>query len=131
MLTHYRGFSFPPSSKFKAYLDRLLQHPDVQKTCSTEQLYLDSYERYVSMLMHSPSPLTILAGMLPIAQTLVKWPTQSTLDKSSHERECDTDVTFHQTPYFRCDVPSFTEYAINDMMHFLFTCQLRAAKKPK
>ncbi|KAF8590762.1 glutathione S-transferase [Ramaria rubella] len=48
VLKYYRGFEFPPSSKFKAYLERLLQHPDVQKTCSTEQLYLDSYERYAA-----------------------------------------------------------------------------------
>ncbi|KIJ38761.1 hypothetical protein M422DRAFT_176319 [Sphaerobolus stellatus SS14] len=46
VLAHYRGFVLPPSTKFKAYLDRLLSHPDVKSTCSTLELYLDSYERY-------------------------------------------------------------------------------------
>ena len=45
-LKHYRGFSFPPSKRFSIYLDKLLQHPAFKMTCSTEQLYLDSYERY-------------------------------------------------------------------------------------
>ncbi|KAF8530791.1 glutathione S-transferase [Gautieria morchelliformis] len=53
VLVHYRGFSLPTSNKFKAYLERLLQHPDVQKTCSTEQLYLDSYERYAANRPHT------------------------------------------------------------------------------
>jgi len=46
VLKHYRGFEFPPSEKFKAYLDRLFNHPVFKKTCCTEELYLDSYERY-------------------------------------------------------------------------------------
>ncbi|KAF8526643.1 glutathione S-transferase [Hysterangium stoloniferum] len=48
VLPHYRGFAFPSSQKFEAYMERLLNHPDVKKTCSTEALYLDSYERYAA-----------------------------------------------------------------------------------
>ncbi|GJJ10090.1 hypothetical protein Clacol_004316 [Clathrus columnatus] len=46
VLKHYRGFQFPPSTKFQEYLDRLLNHPCVKRTCSDLDLYLDSYERY-------------------------------------------------------------------------------------
>jgi len=45
-LKHYRGFSMPAGSKFNAWIDRLLTHPAFKATCSTEELYLDSYERY-------------------------------------------------------------------------------------
>jgi hypothetical protein len=45
VLKHYRAFELPPDSKFRAWLDRLFAHPSVKATCSTEQLYLDSYER--------------------------------------------------------------------------------------
>ncbi|KII84647.1 hypothetical protein PLICRDRAFT_95200 [Plicaturopsis crispa FD-325 SS-3] len=46
VLKHYRGFELPPSTKFHAWLDRLFAHPVFKRTCSTEDLYLDSYERY-------------------------------------------------------------------------------------
>ncbi|KAI0684545.1 glutathione S-transferase [Cytidiella melzeri] len=46
VLTHYRGFSLPEGEKFRAYLDRLLNYPAFKRTCSTEDLYLESYERY-------------------------------------------------------------------------------------
>lgn len=46
VLKHYRGFSFPQSQKFKAYLERLFTNPAFKATCSTEELYIDSYERY-------------------------------------------------------------------------------------
>ncbi|RXW14086.1 hypothetical protein EST38_g11765 [Candolleomyces aberdarensis] len=46
VLTHYRGFQIPEGAKTKAYLERLFEHPKFKATCSTEQLYLDSYERY-------------------------------------------------------------------------------------
>lgn len=45
VLKHYRGFSLPPSEKFNQWLARLFEHPAFKATCSTEQLYLDSYER--------------------------------------------------------------------------------------
>jgi len=48
VLPQYRGFVVPSSQKFEAYMERLLNHPDVKKTCSTEALYLDSYERYAA-----------------------------------------------------------------------------------
>jgi len=46
VLKYYRGFSFPPGKKFDNYLNKLFRHPAFKATCSTEQLYLDSYERY-------------------------------------------------------------------------------------
>ncbi|KAI0353375.1 glutathione S-transferase C-terminal-like protein [Trametes cingulata] len=46
VLKHYRGFVLPEGEQFRAYVDRVLNHPAFKRTCSTEQLYLDSYERY-------------------------------------------------------------------------------------
>ncbi|KZT39417.1 hypothetical protein SISSUDRAFT_1045579 [Sistotremastrum suecicum HHB10207 ss-3] len=50
VLAHYRSFDLlPPSaenSKFAAWIDRLFAHPAFKATCSTEDLYIDSYERY-------------------------------------------------------------------------------------
>ncbi|KAF8166990.1 glutathione S-transferase [Pholiota molesta] len=46
VLTHYRGFQLPKGDRFTAWLERLFEHPAFKATCSTDQLYLDSYERY-------------------------------------------------------------------------------------
>ncbi|KAI0646103.1 glutathione S-transferase C-terminal-like protein [Trametes meyenii] len=46
VLEHYRGFALPEGEQFRAYLKRVLAHPAFKRTCSTEQLYVDSYERY-------------------------------------------------------------------------------------
>ncbi|KAF9534655.1 glutathione S-transferase [Crepidotus variabilis] len=46
VLAHYRGFQLPPGEKVKGWLTRVFQHPAFKATCSTDQLYLDSYERY-------------------------------------------------------------------------------------
>ncbi|KAI0263131.1 glutathione S-transferase [Gloeopeniophorella convolvens] len=46
VLKHYRAFALPGGPKFSAWLDRLFAHPSFKATCSTEELYLDSYERY-------------------------------------------------------------------------------------
>jgi len=46
VLKHYRVFEPPPGLKVKAWLDRLFDHLAFKGTCSTEELYLDSYERY-------------------------------------------------------------------------------------
>ncbi|TBU56429.1 thioredoxin-like protein [Dichomitus squalens] len=46
VLKHYRGFVWPESKEFQGYVERLLAHPAVKRTTSTDQLYLDSYERY-------------------------------------------------------------------------------------
>ncbi|EEB94650.1 hypothetical protein MPER_06501, partial [Moniliophthora perniciosa FA553] len=46
VLKHYRGFEMPHGQKFSAWLERLFEHPAFKATCSTEELYLDSYERY-------------------------------------------------------------------------------------
>ena len=48
VLPHYRGFILPKGEKFTAYVERLLNYPAFRATCSTEQLYLDSYERCVA-----------------------------------------------------------------------------------
>lgn len=47
VLKHYRGFEPPSGPKFNAWLERLFEHPAFKATCSTEELYLDSYERWV------------------------------------------------------------------------------------
>jgi len=46
VLKYYRGFVLPDGEKFDKWLNKLFNHPDFRKTCSTEELYLDSYERY-------------------------------------------------------------------------------------
>lgn len=46
VLTHYRGFTLPEGDKFKTYVNRLINDSAFKKTCSTEELYLESYERY-------------------------------------------------------------------------------------
>ncbi|KAF9063095.1 glutathione S-transferase [Rhodocollybia butyracea] len=46
VLTYYRGFELPHGKKFETWLNKLFNHPDFKKTCSTEDLYVDSYERY-------------------------------------------------------------------------------------
>ncbi|KAJ7767451.1 thioredoxin-like protein [Mycena maculata] len=46
VLKHYRGFELPAGNKFTAWITRLFAHPAFKVTCSTEELYLDSYERY-------------------------------------------------------------------------------------
>jgi hypothetical protein len=45
VLKHYRAFELPPDSKIHAWLNRLVSHSAFRATCSTEKLYLDSYER--------------------------------------------------------------------------------------
>jgi len=46
VLKHYRGFELPQGEKFNAWLRRLFTHKAFVATCSTDDLYLDSYERY-------------------------------------------------------------------------------------
>ncbi|KAI5982778.1 glutathione S-transferase [Pisolithus albus] len=46
VLKHYRGLELPRGPKFDGWLKRLLEHSVFKRTCSTEELYLDSYERY-------------------------------------------------------------------------------------
>ena len=45
VLKRYRGFEMPEGAKFNAWLNRLFEHPAFKSTCSTDELYLDSYER--------------------------------------------------------------------------------------
>ncbi|KAF5387909.1 hypothetical protein D9615_000818 [Tricholomella constricta] len=45
-LKHYRGFELPKGTKFEAYIEKLFNHPVFKATCSTEDLYIDSYARY-------------------------------------------------------------------------------------
>ncbi|KAJ7223932.1 thioredoxin-like protein [Mycena rebaudengoi] len=46
VLKHYRGFALPQDDKFGAWVARLFNHPAFKVTCSTDDLYIDSYERY-------------------------------------------------------------------------------------
>ncbi|KAI5982785.1 glutathione S-transferase [Pisolithus albus] len=46
ILKHYRGFELPRGPKFDGWLNRLLEHPAFKCTCSTDELYLDTYELY-------------------------------------------------------------------------------------
>ncbi|KIK95835.1 hypothetical protein PAXRUDRAFT_826608 [Paxillus rubicundulus Ve08.2h10] len=46
VLKHYRGFEMLEGEKFRAWLKRLFEHPAFKRTCSSEALYMDSYERY-------------------------------------------------------------------------------------
>ena len=46
----------PHGERFDGWLERLFEHPSFKATCSTEQLYLDSYERSV----HGPFPTVAL-----------------------------------------------------------------------
>ncbi len=55
VLMHYRGFVWPENEALQAYVQRLLTNPAVKRTCSAEELYLDSYER--SVYAFRPSPL--------------------------------------------------------------------------
>ena len=47
MLKYYRGFEMPSEQKFVAWQRRVLEHPAVKATTSTDELYYDSYERLV------------------------------------------------------------------------------------
>lgn len=42
----YRGFAFPQEGKLARYLQKLFNHPDFKATCSTEEVYVDSYSRF-------------------------------------------------------------------------------------
>ena len=46
VLKPYRNFVQPDNTKYRAWLGRVLDHPAVRATTSTDDLYLDSYQRY-------------------------------------------------------------------------------------
>ncbi|THV04417.1 hypothetical protein K435DRAFT_816962 [Dendrothele bispora CBS 962.96] len=46
VLKYYRDFEMPTGEKFTKWMNKLFNHPDFKNTCSTEDLYLDSYEGY-------------------------------------------------------------------------------------
>ncbi|KAF5375189.1 hypothetical protein D9758_000020 [Tetrapyrgos nigripes] len=46
VLKYYRGFEMPVGERFTQWANKLINHPDFKSTSSTEDLYLDSYERY-------------------------------------------------------------------------------------
>ncbi|KAJ4465584.1 glutathione S-transferase [Lentinula lateritia] len=46
VLKQYRGFELPRGEKFNRWTSKLFNHPSFKRTCNTEDLYLDSYERY-------------------------------------------------------------------------------------
>ncbi|KAG8990850.1 hypothetical protein FRB94_013035 [Tulasnella sp. JGI-2019a] len=45
VLKHYRGFTAPVHGRYKIWADAVFTHPAFIATCSTEELYLDSYAR--------------------------------------------------------------------------------------
>jgi glutathione S-transferase len=45
VLKIYRGFETPAEGKLADWMARIFAHPAFKRTCSTEELYLDSYER--------------------------------------------------------------------------------------
>lgn len=56
VLKHYRGFVWPKDDALQVYVQKLLAHPAVKRTCSMEELYLDSYERSA----YTPRPIARL-----------------------------------------------------------------------
>ncbi|KAG9019029.1 hypothetical protein FRB90_007201 [Tulasnella sp. 427] len=47
VLKHYRGFELPPNKgRYEKWADAVFSHPAFLATCSTEDLYIDSYARY-------------------------------------------------------------------------------------
>ncbi|KAF7290923.1 Glutathione transferase [Mycena chlorophos] len=46
VLKHYRAFEMPEGERFRTWTTRIFENPAFKATCSTEELYLDSYERY-------------------------------------------------------------------------------------
>ncbi|KAF8885772.1 hypothetical protein BD779DRAFT_1532378 [Infundibulicybe gibba] len=46
VLKHYRGFEMPAEKKFSEWIERLFNHPAFKATCSTDDVYIESYERY-------------------------------------------------------------------------------------
>ncbi|KAL0070257.1 hypothetical protein AAF712_002749 [Marasmius tenuissimus] len=53
VLKYYRDYDLPSGPKFSAYVTRLTNHPSFKKTCSNEDVYIDSYERYA---FNRPNP---------------------------------------------------------------------------
>lgn len=53
VLKQYRNFAFPANDKFSGWIKRLFEHPSFAATCSTDDLYLDSYRRCVSIVFFS------------------------------------------------------------------------------
>jgi len=47
VLKHFRGFEPPAGDgRYKRWSEAVFSHPAFAATCSTEELYLDSYARY-------------------------------------------------------------------------------------
>ena len=93
VLKYYRGFVWPDSKEWQGYVERLLAHPAVKRTSSTDQLYLDSYERS-EYFSHDDSgcnydfDLRAALDTLSIARTRARLRTPSTLGKHSRNRCC-------------------------------------------
>jgi len=47
VLKQYRNLAFPVNDKFNGWLKRLFEHPSFAATCSTDDLYLDSYRSFI------------------------------------------------------------------------------------
>lgn len=87
VLKHYRGFTMPSGKKFDSWVERLFDHPSFKCTCSTEELYIDSYERWVIyiFLLFSDHVYDEYSAMLSIDPTLAKLRTLSILGEGFPE----------------------------------------------
>ena len=74
VLKHYRGFTMPDGEKFTAWTQRLFEHPVFKSTCSTEDLYLESYERSVFLTTYvGRERLTQLSSDTPTTARTQVW----------------------------------------------------------
>jgi hypothetical protein len=85
VLKHYRGFTMPSGKKFDAWVERLFNHPAFKSTCSTEELYLDSYERWVIGFASVVLCSSVSVDMPSTDLILVKSRTRSILGEGFHE----------------------------------------------
>ena len=79
----------PSGKKFDAWRERLFSHPAFAATCSTEELYIDSYERCVFSFLFSLPRRSGFSwawvDMRLIGLTLVKWRMRLILEEGFRE----------------------------------------------
>ncbi|PPR04652.1 hypothetical protein CVT24_011870 [Panaeolus cyanescens] len=80
VLSHYRGFELPGDERVKGWLERLFDHQAFKKTCSTEQLYLDSYESVLTYHPLQGKNLVGKTGLFPVSYTTSAPPTETATD---------------------------------------------------
>lgn len=81
VLKPYRGWPDPEEgSRWARWVDAVENHTDVKATTSTDDLYLDSYERYAGMMRLRPlAAYELLTSTQRTGPTPAKWRMQSTL----------------------------------------------------